>query len=190
MQVEGGTPVQVTAEKTHSRIVNWSPDGRSLVFVRNALSPEQETAIVSRDATGRWGAPRTLIKGGAAGVWSPDGTKVATQMQIDRGKFAVAVVPARGGTPRVLGRPQDRQELGWAFSSDSKFVYYIPKTSFGERVGIWRAPVDGGPSQPVAWYDGSPGGLSRSTLRVRGNRLYLNPGDPQGDVWVTEIVGR
>jgi eukaryotic-like serine/threonine-protein kinase len=190
IQVDGGTPVQVTAEKTHSRIVNWSPDGRSLVFVRNALSPEQETAIVSRDANGRWGAPRTLLKGGAAGVWSPDGTKVATQMQIDRGKFAVAVVPARGGTPRVLGRPQDRQELGWAFSSDSKFVYYIPNTSFGERVGIWRAPVDGGPSQPVAWYDGSPGGLSRSTVRVRGNRLYINIGDPQGDVWVTEIVGR
>ncbi len=187
MQVDGGTPVQVTAEKTHSRIVNWSPDGRSLVFVRNALSPEQETAIVSRDASGRWGAPRTVLKGGAAGVWSPDGTKVATQMQIDRGKFAVAVVPARGGTPRVLGRPQDRQELGWAFSSDSKFVYYIPNTSFGERVGIWRAPVDGGPSQPVAWYDGSPGGLSRSTVRVRGNRLYINIGDPQSDVWVTEI---
>ena len=109
-------------------------------------------------------------------------------MQIDRGKFAVAVVPARGGTPRILGRPQDRQELGWAFSSDSKFVYYIPNTSLGERVGIWRAPVDGGPSQPVAWYDGSAGGLSRSTVRVRGNRLYINIGDPQGDVWVTEIV--
>jgi hypothetical protein len=25
---------------------------------------------------------------------------------------------------------------------------------------------------------------------VRGNRLYINIGDPQGDVWVTEIVGR
>jgi hypothetical protein len=39
----------------------------------------------------------------------------------------------------------------------------------------------------VAWYDGSPGGFTRSLLRVRGDRFYINIGDPQSDVWVTEI---
>ena len=60
----------------------------------------------------------------------------------------------------------------------------------GERSGIWRVPVDSGASMPVAWYDGVAGGFSRSVLRVSGDRFYLNLGDPESDVWVTEIVGR
>jgi hypothetical protein len=30
--------------------------------------------------------------------------------------------------------------------------------------------------------------LTRSLLRVRGDRLYINIGDPESDVWVTEIA--
>jgi Tol biopolymer transport system component len=190
MPAEGGVPVQVTTEKTHSRVGYWSPDGRSIVFVRHALSPDQETAIVSRDASGRWSAPRTLLKGGAAGSWSADGTKIATQMRVGEGKFAVVVIPANGGAPLVVGRPEDRADGGvaWAFSRDNKFVYYVSKTSTEQRPGIWRVSVHGGASRPVVWYDGPPGGLTRSLLRVRGDRLYINIGDPESDVWVTEIA--
>jgi Tol biopolymer transport system component len=192
MPVEGGTPVQVTSEKTHSRIGSWSPDGRSIVFVRHALSPDQETAIVTRGQSGNWGAPRTLLKGGSAGIWSPDGTKIATEMPIGGGKFAVAVVPAGGGSPRVVGTPQNQADggVGWAFSRDSKFVYYFSHKSANGKSGVWRVPATGGTPQPVAWYDGVPGGFSRAVLRVRGDRLYINIGDPESDVWVTEIVGR
>jgi Tol biopolymer transport system component len=186
---EGGTPLQVTAEKSHSRIGNWSPDGRSIVFVRNAVSYNHETAIVTRDQSGRWGAPRTLLKGGAAGVWSPDGTRVVTQIPIGGGKFALAVVPAGGGAPRVVTKPQNQADggVGWAFSRDGKFIYYFLHEPPGERSGIWRVSVNGGPSQPVAWYDGVPGGFSRSVLRIRGDRIYLNFGAPESDIWMTEI---
>lgn len=145
---------------------------------------------MSRDSEGRWGKSRTLVKGGAAGVWSPDGSKVATEMRIGEGKFAVSVVAAGGGTPRVVGKPQDRAEagIGWAFSRDGKYVYYISNKSTTEKSGIWRVPANGGLSQPVAWYDGVPGGFSRSVLRVRGDRMYLSIGDPESDVWVTELA--
>ena len=190
LPAEGGTLTQVTTEKTHSRIANWSPDGRSIVFVRNAVSPDQETAIVTRDQSGHWSAPRTLLKRGGAGIWSPDGTRIVTQMAVGEGKFAIAVVPAEGGTPKVLTEPQDRRDggVGWAFSRDSKTVYYLSQESAGQRSGIWRVPATGGRSQPVAWYDGVPGGFTRSVLRVRGDRLYINIGDPESDVWVTEIA--
>jgi Tol biopolymer transport system component len=189
MPAEGGVPVQVTTGTTHSRIGHWSPDGLSIAFVRNALSPDQETAVVSRDQSGRWGSPRTVLKGGAAAVWSPDGSKLVTQIAIGGGKFAVAVVPAAGGTPRVVGMPQDGPDGGcaWAFSPDGKFVYYLSNKSSTQRNGIWRVPVDSGPSTPVVWYDGPPGGFSRSVLRVSGDRFYVNIGDPESDVWVTEI---
>ncbi len=192
MPAEGGSPVQVTTEKTHSRIVDWSPDGRSIVYVRNAVSPDQETAIVTRDQSGRWGAPRTLLKGGGGGIWSPDGTRVVTQMAMGDGKFAVVVVPAAGGKPKILSKLQVRSDggIGWAFSEDSKTIYYFVHESADQRSGIWRVSANGGSSQPVAWYDGVPGGFTRSVLRVRGDHIYLNIGDPESDVWVTEIVGR
>ena len=103
---------------------------------------------MTRDQSGRWGTPRTLLKGGAAGIWSPDGTKIVTQMPISGGKFAVAVVPAGGGSPRVVGTPQDEADggVGWAFSRDSKFVYYFPTSRPTGGAGIWRVPVEGGAS--------------------------------------------
>jgi len=124
MPAEGGSLAQVTTEKTHSRIGNWSPDGRSIVFVRHAVSPDQETAIVTRDQSGHWGAPRTLLKGGGSGIWSPDGTKIVTQMATGDGKFVVVVVPAGGGTPTIVSKPHQRADggIGWAFSRDSKTV--------------------------------------------------------------------
>jgi Tol biopolymer transport system component len=190
LPAEGGNPTQVTMEKTHSRVANWSPDGRSIVFVRHAVSPDQETAIITRDQSGHWGAPRTLLKGGGGGIWSPDGTKIVTQLATGEGKFAVVVVPAAGGAPKILSKPQNRAEggVGWAFSRDSKTVYYFIHESADQRSGVWRVPVTGGTSQPVAWYDGVPGGFTRSVLKVRGDRIYLNIGDPESDVWITEIT--
>jgi hypothetical protein len=92
----------------------------------------------------------------------------------------------------VIGTPQDEADggIGWAFSRDSRFVYYILNKSSKQRTGIWRVPAAGGASQPVAWYDGPSGGFSRSVLRVRGDRMYVSIGDPESDVWVTEIGGR
>ncbi len=189
---EGGAPVQVTSGSSHSRIGHWSPDGRTIAFVRNALTPDQETALVTRDQSGKWGTPRTLVKGGAAAAFSPDGTRLVTQIPITGGKFAVAVVPAAGGPAKVVGKPQEGVEGGvaWGFSGDGKFVYYLMNKTPGERSGIWRVPADSGASTPVAWYDGVAGGFSRSVLRVSGERFYMNIGDPESDVWVTEIVGR
>jgi hypothetical protein len=69
-------------------------------------------------------------------------------------------------------------------------VYYLMNKTPGERSGIWRVPADSGASTPVAWYDGVAGGFSRSVLRVSGERFYMNIGDPESDVWVTDIVGR
>jgi len=190
MPGEGGTPVQVTSEKSHSRIANWSPDGRSIVFSRKAVSRDQETAVITQDGRGNWGVPRTLVKGGLAGMWSPDGRKIVTEIPTEDGKFAVAVIPAEGGTPKILGKPQAQPDagVGWAFSGDSRFIYYLSRGSAGERSGILRVAVNGGASVPVAWYDGPPGGFSRSVLRVRTDRIYVSIGDPQSDVWVTEIA--
>jgi hypothetical protein len=101
----------------------------------------------------------------------------------------VAVISAAGGAPKIVSQPQGRADagVGWAFSRDGKFVYYFSHETSTQRSGIWRVSSSGGPSQAVAWYDGPPGGFTRSVLRVKGDRLYLNIGDPESDIWMTEI---
>jgi eukaryotic-like serine/threonine-protein kinase len=191
MPVEGGTPVQVTTGSTHSRIANWSPDGRALTFTKDALSPAQGTGIVSRDGQGHWGSPRTLIKGGGSGVWSPDGRGVLTAVQVDRDRTSLVIEPAAGGAPRMLIPPQERffsAGLNWGFSADSRLVYYTAEEPETKRGGIWRVPATGGPRRLVVSFDGAAAsGLSRSTLRVGKSSFYFSIGDPQSDVWMTEL---
>jgi eukaryotic-like serine/threonine-protein kinase len=191
MPVEGGTPVQVTTGSTHSRIANWSPDGRALTFTKDALSPAQGTGVVSRDGQGHWGSPRTLIKGGASGVWSPDGRGVLTAVQVDRDRTSLVIEPAAGGAPRMLIPPQERffsAGLNWGFSADSRLVYYTAEEPETKRGGIWRVPATGGPRRLVVSFDGAAAsGLSRSTLRVGKSSFYFSIGDPQSDVWMTEL---
>ncbi|HMH56504.1 MAG TPA: protein kinase, partial [Gemmatimonadales bacterium] len=142
MALDGGKSVQVTAGNDHSLAGNWSPDGRSLTFIKNApSSPSQETDIVSRDSNGRWGSPHTLLKGGAVGVWSPDGRWVASRMRAPGGRLAVAVVPSGGGAPRIVVPPQSpASALGYmtAFSGDGRMTFYVARDPEQQKSGIWR----------------------------------------------------
>jgi hypothetical protein len=190
--VEGGAPVQVTAGSTHSRIAIWSPDGRALAFVKDALLPTQGTGIVSHDSNGHWGSPRTLLKGGSSGEWAPDGRGVLTLMRAGQGLFALMIAPTAGGAPRMLVPPEASSEaagMAWGFSSDGRFAYYVAQDPEHRRTGIWRVPAVGGPRTPMVWFDNPAGGLSRTVLRVRGNRFYFSIGDPQSDIWMTEVLG-
>jgi Tol biopolymer transport system component len=192
MPAEGGTPVQVTAGNTHSRAGNWSPDGRSLTFAKDALTPTQEVDIVSRDAKGQWGSPRTLLKSGELSVWSPDGRHVVSLMKADGGRMALVTVPTGGGAPRIVVPPRDPSATpGYtsAFSPDGRFIYYVSGDPEDHKTGIWRVPASGGAPRLMAWSDNPSGGLNRAWFRVRGNRFYFTLGDPQSDIWMTELMG-
>jgi Tol biopolymer transport system component len=186
---EGGTPVQVTTGNTHSRIANWSPDGHALTYTKDAVSPSQGTGIISRDSQGRWGAARTLIKAGGAGVWSGDGRRVLTAVQVDRDRVSLVIVPTEGGAPKMVIPPQEHffsAGLNWGFSADSRLVYYTADDPGTKKVGIWRVPVNGGPRRLIVSFEGAPN-QSRSVLRIIRNHFYFSIGDPQSDIWMTEV---
>jgi Tol biopolymer transport system component len=182
---EGGAPLQVTRDSAQNRIAFWSPDGRSIVFQKDAFAPTQASRIVSRDAEGRWGAPRTLVQGGSIGVPSPDGRRVLTLLrQGDRD--ALVVVPLTGGAPRpiVSHGAVPTPDMIWRWSPDGRFVYYLAKDPVDKRRGIWRLPVTGGTPLLVV----PSGDLLRPWFEVHRNRIYFTRGDQQSDVWMTEIL--
>lgn len=133
-----------------------SPDGR---FVAYAAGPLQATRIYLRQPGGRpvrltpdSGPPRRRP------LWSPDGTRILFETDAD-----LFVIPALGGTPRVLAR----QACCAAWSPDGQQVAYV-------RAGLSTGPS---PERPESIYAMGPdGGPSRfMALAVNPHSLNWSP---------------
>jgi dipeptidyl aminopeptidase/acylaminoacyl peptidase len=129
---------------------DWSPDGASIAFAHTPSPlindwPRGDVSVVEVAS----GTVRPLAATNAAEsdpTFSPDGRSVAYAVTNDppswRQKVRVAVVPAAGGSPRLLGETHDGQPdiVGWL--KDGRLV--VAET--------WRTvarlavlPADGGP---------------------------------------------
>jgi Tol biopolymer transport system component len=198
MSAEGGQPSQVTTGSSQSQNPEWSPDGRALTFVSGYRSPAQELMLVTRDARGRWSAPRALLKLGILGVWAPQGGSVvsATGVVGLPGTLTVVSVDS-GGEPRVVLAVRDPATdvapagfSGWAWSADGRTIYFAGRDPRDRSIAIWRLPAMGGVPRRVTRFDDPNHRWSRASgLRVRGDRFYFNLGDQQSDLWMAEIAG-
>jgi hypothetical protein len=194
---EGGTPTQVTAGRAHNMAPQWSPDGRTLTMASAALTPARELALVTRDAKGRWGAPRTLRKLGSGGIWAPDGRSVIAGITGRRGvgfTLSLEIVPVGGGEPHVVMSVRDPATdiapLAYAWSPDGRAVYLVgwdPRTQ--SIAGIWRVPAAGGVPRLVVRFDDPTRPPHRSGFQVHRGRFYFTLGDQQSDIWMTEVKG-
>ena len=199
MPAEGGPSVQVTNGPDHSQNAEWSPDGRSLAILRAYHTPAQELALVTRDARGSWGNPRTLLKSGIQGVWSPDGSSVLIATGVAGHSTALVLVPMNpaGKGSRVVYQVRDpATDLapfgfgGWVWSSDGRTIYFMGRDPRDGSVAIWRLPAAGGTPRLLVRFDDPIHRWQWTTgLRVRGDRFYFNLGDQQSDLWMAEIAG-
>lgn len=106
--------------------------------------------------------------------------------------MALVVVPSGGGAPRIVVPPQSPASApGYmaAFSGDGRIIYYVARDPEQQKGGIWRVPSGGGPRSLAVSFDDRSSGVSRAWIRVHGNRLYFTLGDPQSDLWMTEVTG-
>jgi Tol biopolymer transport system component len=197
MPADGGQPVQVTAGSGQSQNPTWSPDGQTLTFVVGYRTPAQAVMIVTRDAQGRWSAPRTLLKLGILATWAPQGQSVliATGV-VGRPRALVVISPVEpAAEPRVLLTVRDpATDLGpagfdgWTWSADGRTIYFVGREPRDPGVAIWRLPAAGGIPRPVMRFDDPNHPWFRAGgIRVRGDRFYFNLGDQQSDVWTAEI---
>jgi serine/threonine-protein kinase len=194
LPAEGGTPTQVTAESAQYRAAEWSPDGRTLAIEKAPLTPIQEIDLVTRDAAGRWGTPRTLVKGGTNAVWAPDGRSVLTKTGGFGAPLSLEIVPAAGGEGRVVMSVRDSANdvvpVGLhAWPADGRVVYFLGWDPSDQSVGIWSVPAAGGRPRLTVRFDDPSRPWHRFGFRVQGNRFYFTVGDRQSDVWTTEVMG-
>jgi Tol biopolymer transport system component len=198
LPAEGGRPTQVTTGSEHYRSADWSPDGRTLAIVKAPLTPAREIDVVTRDAAGRWGAPRTLVKGGAEGiwapVWAPDGRAVLTKTGGFAAPPSLEIVPAAGGDGRVVVSVRDSATdvvpIGLsAWSADGRVVYFLGRHPRDQSVGIWSVPAAGGTPRLTVRFDDPSRPWHQFGFRVHDSRFYFTVGDRQSDVWTTEVTG-
>jgi len=100
---------------------SFSPDGKRLVYVTDEAREEE---IRTADAWGR-GTPKVVKPAGTSGwyfppVWSPDGKQIAYADQTQ----SLYVIPAEGGTPKLVDRCEQNEIREYTWSPDGRWLAY------------------------------------------------------------------
>lgn len=130
--IEAELLTQVTAGQHDEGDASWSPGGDSIVFVSNRedepdASYRSDIWTISSGENG--GEPVQLTDNANqkySPAYSPDGAQVAYLTAGD-GVYSVphiALVPATGGSPRILTASIDRWISSFQFSANGRWIYF------------------------------------------------------------------
>jgi len=183
---EGAEPRAITLGYEGFAGAEWLADGQAVVCVGPRdpkLHPDRDrlSSLYTIDAA--TGAAKVLLAEPgnryAGPVASPDGKWIACAVGTG-GEFSfdqpmVAIVPAAGGTPKVLTPALDRAVANLKWSADSKFVYFTAPDR--GRFPLYRAAID--QTVPETLTPQTDWGVN--DYDIRGGTLVLavtNPGNP------------
>ena len=174
--------VQVTSGDYDQSQPAWSPDGKRIAFVSNRTdnpdgNSNNDIWIVDADNTDKG---QNLIQVTTAPgndrspAWSPDGRHITYVTVTDTSVIwyatnHLAVIPAEGGTPRVLTESLDRNVSNPRFSPDGRLIWFILEDA-GESQLASISPDGRNLSRVIA------GDVSVSNFDIQGNRIVTQMG--------------
>ncbi len=137
MNIQTGRRRVLYADNTHFEAPNWSPDGKTLLFNRGGK-------LYTLPASGA--APRQLDTGSAGRCnndhgFSPDGRHIAMSAHDENDLSRIYILPAEGGTPRLLTPNGPSYWHGW--SPDGTTLAYCALRN--GQFDIYTIPFAGGP---------------------------------------------
>ena len=178
---------QLTSGDYYEHSIQWSPDGRTLLFVSNhGADPDRvfNYDIFALDAAS--GAIRQLTHTPNAEyqpVWSPDGKRIAylgTKRQLTSSETTmedthVWVMNADGANRRELGAGIDNRQRAPRWSPDGSAIYTVVQVRGSSF--LYRVPVDGGAPSVVI---GDQGTVESWALAPGGGMIYAfaSPSEP------------
>ena len=194
--VTAGDLQQLTADGDYDESnPTWSPDGRRIAFVSNHDPvPERthNTDVFVVDAKPGSTSRRLTTSPGTDGgalAWTPDGASILYETGSDpkydfHNLNRLAIVPATGGTPRLLTPSLDRGTSEPIVSEDGKWVFFT--VADDRQQYLARVPLAGGPVERVTNTVGSVNRVSRSKQHTA---LVLSTDTTPGEVYAVEASG-
>ena len=195
---------QLTFGNHYEHSIDWSPDGREIVFVSNREPNEDQffnyDIFALRVADGNIRRLTATENAEYRPLWSPDGKSIVyqatkrglTDLETTMEDTHVWLIDADGGNRRELGSMIDNRQGAPQWSPDGNAVYF----TFQERgnIRLCRLPVSGGQPEIVVSDRGTVGDWSiskRNTLAYSFStpsdfaQLYLT--GPAGSKKLTDL---
>jgi Tol biopolymer transport system component len=181
-----------------------SPDGRTIWFA-TGLPGTRDIELLAYDLVS--GASRSItpaewqVRPGAMGIASvrlavsPDGTRLAVfAPDTISSNSWIGTIPARGGpftplAPRGFGNVIHQ---GPEWTADGRSVVFSTYAWDSWPEGgytTWMVSADGGEARTLDLVEGHAGG-GRVKLNPDGRRVTFLAGEPRGEVWVMDGLGR
>jgi Tol biopolymer transport system component len=184
-----GRETQLVKELGQDRRIEWSPDGKEILFWKRGESGWELCAIGLEGNVVR-GVIR-LDTGGAGGVaWSPDGSKIAYMRDQPQGLYVVA---RDGKDPKRLTHDGFRDERP-AWSADGKSIVYqefgfVDESARADakfKIELYAVNADGSGKRKIVAAEGSS---DTASFSPKGGRLlYRGTRAGNGEICVTELA--
>ncbi len=165
VSLDGSNLIQLTRSAADGKTVNdsftaWSPDGRTIAFVRSFVDAAGKPGLPHLFAMAPDGSRvRQLTRGSNPDLlpsWAPDGSRVAFARVVGEATDLFAIRPDSTGLTRLTNEPRVHEDMA-AFSPDGGQIAYARVTK--ENEDLWLMDADGSNARELLageHADGSP----------------------------------
>jgi Tol biopolymer transport system component len=199
--VAGGQPRRLTRLNAVIDAVEWTPDGKSLIYSAD-LGRSGRFRVSRIPAAGSDGPGETLVAGqvesaeqpSVARSWRGDSVRVAYTSAVKNVSLRRVEIRPSGpreamGTATPLAQQTASHDCGGAFSPDSE--QYVFRSYRSGEGGLWIVRRDGSGLRPLNSVKVLEGRPFESTWSPDGRRIAFELVAPDGnsDIYVSDITG-